>query len=68
MTTTDNGLANRMGNVVYTTMHDGWRRGEEVLRNRIYVCFDFDKTVPDDERETLISDFVAFLSARSARP
>lgn len=41
----------RAGDGIYEMMHDGWRKGEEQLKNRVSIKFDFDKSVSDEERE-----------------
>ncbi len=45
----------RSDTTVYALMHDGWRRGEETFRNRVWLNVSFDREVPQEEREATIA-------------
>lgn len=44
----------REGNTIYALMHDGWRKGEELFRNRFWAHFYADKDCPADELESVV--------------
>jgi len=45
----------RSDTTVYALMHDGWRRGEETFRNRVWLNVSFDREVPQEEREATVA-------------
>lgn len=42
------------GNLIYSLTFAGWRRGEELLKNRVAISFTFDSSVPEQEREDIM--------------
>jgi hypothetical protein len=55
----------RSGSLLYTLMHDGWRKGVEEFRNRLMVRLERDKTVPDAEYEAVMARLALALDASS---
>jgi hypothetical protein len=55
----------RSGSLLYTLMHDGWRKGVEQFRNRLMVSVDRDKSVPYDEYEAVMRRLAIALAATS---
>jgi hypothetical protein len=55
----------RSGSLIYTLMHDSWRKGVEQFRNRLMVRVDRDKSVPDAEYEAVMARLTMALEASS---
>lgn len=41
----------RDGNTIYALMHAGWRKGEELFKNRFHAYVQSDRDCPDGERD-----------------
>lgn len=41
----------REGNTIYALMHAGWKKGEELFKNRFHAYVQADRECPDDEHE-----------------
>jgi len=41
----------RDGNMIYSLMHAGWRKGEELFKNRFHAYVQSDRECPDEEHE-----------------